>query len=90
VVGTLLLKSLADLMCRIGNGVTRGIGAIAKSLADRIGAAANMALPEIASGGIEVILRPVAIRIAGGQGKKGSEAQSEGQANHALIMPPSR
>ena len=82
-----MLQRLADRMRRTDDGITRGIGPIAETLADGIGPAANMALAEIAPGGVEVRLRPVSVWITGGQGEQGGKRQKGHNTNHASIMP---
>ncbi len=87
----LLLKRLADLICRGADGVARGIGPIAKTLADRIGTTAEGAMPQIGAGVVEILLRPVSTGVAGAQAQKSGKSQKKRRyANHVRIMPPSR
>jgi hypothetical protein len=48
------------------NGIARGVGPVAKTLADVIETAVNMALAEIITRRVEIALRTGAIGIAGG------------------------
>jgi hypothetical protein len=57
-------------MRRMHNGVARGLGTVAKTPADVIETAANMALAKIIAGCVEIPLRTVAIGIAGGKGQR--------------------
>jgi hypothetical protein len=82
-------------MCGAGDGVTRGIGPIAEALTYGIGPAADMALAERVPGIVEILLRPGAIGVTGGQGKQSGDGQKGHKANHApscrlhdKIQPP--
>jgi hypothetical protein len=64
----LLVEPIPHLMRRMHNGVTCGVGPVAKALSDVIETAANMALAKIIASRVEIPLRPGAIGIAGGKG----------------------
>jgi hypothetical protein len=57
-------------MRRMHNGIARGVGTVAKALADVIETAANTALAKIIAGRVEIPLRTGAIGIAGGKGQR--------------------
>ena len=67
---SLLAECVPDLMRRMHNGIARGVGPVAKTPADVIETAANMALAKIIAGRVEISLCTGAIGIAGGKGQR--------------------
>lgn len=57
-------------MRRMHNGIARGVSPLAKTLANVIETAANMALAKVTAGRVEISLCTGAIRIAGGKGQR--------------------
>jgi hypothetical protein len=74
--GRLLAEPVPDLMRRVHDGVARGVGPIAKALADVIESAADMVPAKVIAGRVEIPLRTGAVGIAGGEGQRqGQQAQ---------------
>jgi hypothetical protein len=72
------------------NGIARGVGPIAKTMADIIDTAANMALAKIIAGRVEIPLRTGAIGIAGGERQRQrQEAQAEQSHINGSFRPSS-
>jgi hypothetical protein len=63
------------------NGIARGVGPVAKALANVFETAANMALAKIVAGRIEIPLRTGTIAIAGSKGQR-QRQQAEAKQLH--------
>jgi hypothetical protein len=68
-------------MRRMHNGIARGVGPVAKTLADVIETAANIALAKIIASRVEIPLRTGAIGIAGGKGQR-QRQQAQPERSH--------
>jgi hypothetical protein len=78
---SLLAECVPHLMRRMHNGIARGVGPVAKTTADIIDTAANMALAKIIAGRVEIPLRTGAIRIAGGERQR-QRQQAQAEQSH--------
>ncbi|HEY1856199.1 hypothetical protein [Acidocella sp.] len=89
-----MAERVPHLMRRMHNGTARGVGPVAKTLADVIETAANMALAKIIAGCVEISLCTVAIGIASGksqrQGKQAQAGQSHINGSFRPYFRPSK
>lgn len=87
----LLAERVPHLMRRMHNGIARGVGPVAKAMADVIETAANMALAKIIAGRVEIPLRTGAVGIAGGKDQwQGQQAQAGQSHINGSFRPSSR
>jgi hypothetical protein len=75
-------------MRRMHNGIARGVGPVAETLADIIEPAANTALAKIGTRRVKVSLRPGAIGIAGGKGQRQDKQAQAGWSHHKRFLSP--
>ena len=63
----LLAESVSHALCRMHDGVARGIGAVTEAMADIGETAAKVTLAKVIPGRVKIVLRPGAVGIAGGK-----------------------